>query len=234
MRADDPSIGTSCNAPFVVASGPPQVACVASETHVTAGEPVTITAQPGPGAEPNTTYSFGTSAGTLQPSGSTAVLETTGLPSGVVTVRCKATDPEGRVAEGSVDVNVVAPEAKAKTVQMCSVYFNHYPKLPSRVDNEGKACLDQVALNLKHAPESHLLMVGVFSGEKENTQELARLRTRNAKNYLTSDQGIDPKRIETRVSAEGAEKSVAIYLIQEGGSDNPVESTPASGPPPPQ
>jgi len=229
MKVDDPSIGTSCNTAFRVIYGPPQLACVASETHVIAGEPVTISAQPGPKTAPNTTYSFGTSAGTLQANGKTAVLETTGLASGVVTVRCRATDGEGRVAEASVDVDVVAPEAKAKTVQLCSVYFKHYPKLPTRVDNEGKACLDQVALNLKHAPESHLLMVGAFSGDKENSQELARLRTRNAKSYLTSDQGINPKRIETRVSRDGVEKSVAIYLIQEGGPDHPVESAPMIG-----
>jgi len=106
--------------------------CVASETHVIAGEPVTISAQPGP--RPRRTQltpleQAPEPAGKWQDSSA----RNEGLASGVVTVRCRATDGEGRVAEASVDVDVVAPEAKAKTVQLCSVYFKHYPKLPTRV-----------------------------------------------------------------------------------------------------
>ena len=231
MKTGNPAVNANCNTAFRVTYGPPQVGCLANPSRVTAGDPSTITAQPAATNAPSTIYSFITNGGTLQQNDKTAALDTTGLPPGTVTVHCRAVDGEGRLADSSANVDIIPPVAKPKTVQLCSVSFKRYANRPTRVDNEAKACLDQVALSLKHSPESHLLLVGSFSGSKDNTQAMARLRTRNAKTYLTTEQGIDPNRVEMRVSSEGAEKSVAAYLIDEGDADNPVESAPAATPP---
>jgi len=230
-KVGNAGVGGNCSTPFRVTYGPPQVGCLANPTRALAGDPVTITAQPAATNAPSTIYSFITNGGTLQQNDKTAALDTTGLSPGTVTVHCRAVDGEGRLADSAANVDIIPPVAKPKTAQLCSVSFKRYPKRPTRVDNEAKACLDQVALSLKHSPGSHLLLVGAFSGSKDNTQALARLRTRNAKNYLTSEQGIDPNRVEMRVSSEGAEKTVAAYLIDEGDPDNPVEGAPVNTPP---
>jgi len=225
-KVGNAGVGGNCSTPFRVTYGPPQVSCLANPSRAVAGDPVTITAQPASTNAPSTIYSFITNGGTLLQNDKTASLDTTGLPPGTVTVHCRAVDGEGRLADSAANVDIIPPVAKAKNVQLCSVSFKRYPKQPTRVDNEAKACRDQVALSLKHSPGSHLLLVGAFSGSKDNTQALARLRTRNAKKYLTTDQGVDPNRVEMRVSSQGTEKSVAAYLIEEGDTDNAVDGAP--------
>jgi hypothetical protein len=117
-----------------------------------------------------------------------------------------------------VTINITAPRdddsnQKVATVQLCSVSFARDPGRPTRVDNEGKACLDGIALTLKHYPDARLLIVGTSSHEETNGLALAHTRANNAKKYLTTEQGIDPARVDLNVSDKGIRKGLADYLI---------------------
>jgi len=85
------------------------------------------------------------------------------------------------------------------------------------VDNEAKACLDEVALDLQRLPDAKAVLVGSSNAkEKEDTAkeakralknknvkvvDMAAQRAVNAKEYLVTDKGIDASRIKRRTSA---------------------------------
>ena len=48
-----------------------------------------------------------------------------------------------------------APHVRA----LCSVSFARDAKRPTRVDNEAKACLDEIALDLKQAPDAKAVIL---------------------------------------------------------------------------
>ncbi|HZY74626.1 MAG TPA: hypothetical protein VFE22_16065 [Edaphobacter sp.] len=85
-----------------------KVKCNASSSTVRTGQSVTLTAQ-AEGASTGLTYSFSTNGGKLYVSGSTARLDTAGVPVGtVITATCQAIDGLGRRSSGNVAVRVVS------------------------------------------------------------------------------------------------------------------------------
>jgi hypothetical protein len=65
------------------------------------------------------------------------------------------------------------------------------------VDNEAKACLDDIALTMSQQTGAHLVIVGNASIDEK--PETAAERTLNIQQYLTEEKGIDPARVEVRV-----------------------------------
>jgi hypothetical protein len=92
---------------------------------------------------------------------------------------------------------------------------------PGRVDNECKAVLDEVALQLQRQPNGKVVVVG-YTDETETVKmtQLAGQRAVNVKYYLTSGEGgagVDASRIEAR-SGTVKEKGAKIYIVPEGAT----------------
>jgi hypothetical protein len=194
---------------------------------VVAGEPSTITAT---GVSPQSrplTYSYGSTSGSVAGSGTTATLSTLGAPVGVVGVTCNVVDDKGQTASGTTSVTVAAPVTAAKpaTSELCSIHFDRDVRRPSRIDNEGKACLDEVALDLQRSSDAQLAIVGNVSGGEKGGKRLAIERATNARVYLVSEKGIDSTRIAVYTGSQDG-KAVSLTLIPAGATFDSTGDTP--------
>ncbi len=219
-EGNKPGQMADCSAQFTVrAFEPPTVGCSANPSSVNPGDSAAITAS---GVSPQNrplTYSYSSTAGSISGSTSTATLTTTGVAPGTITVTCNAVDDKGQTASQMTTVTVIAPPAPVKitTQSLCSVSFDRDSKRPTRVDNEAKACLDDVALNLQRTPDAKLALVGnAASTEKKPLVEAAE-RAVNTKAYLVTDKGIDGSRISVYTGSQDA-KTVATTLIPAGAT----------------
>lgn len=205
-----------CEALFTVREfEPPTVACSANPSSAIPGTDITISATGVSPQNRSLTYSYTTASGTLRAMGPTAVLSTNGLPTGPVAVTCNATDDLGHSVSSTVTVAITTLPSPvvAKPQPLCSVSFQRDSARPTRVDNEGKACLDDIALKMKASIESHLIIVGNYA--RSETSYSAAERAMNAKRYLINEQHIDPSRIEARVGIDGS-KTLNDILIPLG------------------
>ncbi len=229
-QGDKPGENADATAPYVVkAYEPPTVGCTANPQNVISGESSTITAI---GVSPQNrplTYSYSTTSGVVSGSGTTATLSTVGAPVGPVTVTCNVVDDKNQTASGTTMVTVAVPVAAAKpmTSDLCSIHFDRDARRPSRVDNEAKACLDEIALNLQHNSDAKLAVVGNAATEERNSKKLATERAVNTKTYLVSEKGIDSSRIVVYTGSQNG-RIVSTTLIPVGATmdttgDIPVE-----------
>jgi outer membrane protein OmpA-like peptidoglycan-associated protein len=191
---------------------------MANPSTVKSGDPSTITAT---GVSPQNralTYSYDSSAGSVSGVGTTATLTTGGVPAGVITVTCKAADDKGQTANASTPVTVIVPQAPLPTVsELCPVSFARDARRPARVDNEGKACLDQVAQNLQSSSDAKLALIGTAASGEKHGDKLAAERAVNTKAYLVKEKGIDASRITIYTSTQDG-KQVTTTLIPAGAT----------------
>ncbi|HVT99752.1 MAG TPA: hypothetical protein VHE33_19790 [Acidobacteriaceae bacterium] len=231
-----PKAGQSadCTAQFTVKQfEPPTVSCTANPTTVKPGESSTITCN---GVSPQSrplTYSYSASAGSINGTGNTATLSTSGAPAGTITVTGTVQDDKGQTASATTTVNVEAPPPPPapKTQTLCSIQFDKDKRRPARVDNEAKACLDDVALNAQQKADASLVVVGNSApvpAHKHHTrnemtaEKLAAQRAVNTKAYLVTEKGIDASRIQVRTGSNG-QNEVENYLVPAGATfDNDV------------
>ena len=210
---------------------PPTVSCSANPTTLQPGGTATITAQ---GVSPQNrplTYTYSASAGQISGTGNTANLSTTGAPSGPITITCTVQDDKGQSASGTSTVNVEAPPPPPppapKTKQLCSITFDRDTRRPARVDNEAKACLDDVALNMQQQADATAVVVGEAASNERHADTLAAQRAVNTKDYLVKEKGIDASRISVRTGTQG-NKEVENYLVPSGANfenDTPGTTT---------
>lgn len=216
---------------------PPTISCSANPSTIKPGESSTIAAQ---GVSPQNrplTYSYTTSAGQVSGTGNSAALTTSGAPAGTITVTCNVVDDKGQTASATTTVNVEAPPPPpvAKTQALCSINFERDTRRPARVDNEAKACLDDVALNLQRQADATAVVVGDKAATEEPkptkkkhakvAADLAAQRAVNTKAYLVTEKGIDASRIAVRTGTQG-NKQVQNYLVPSGATfDNDVQGT---------
>lgn len=220
-----------CTANFTVKQfEPPTISCSANPTTVQPGGTSTISAQ---GVSPQNrplTYTYSASAGQISGTGNTATLNTAGAPSGPITVTCTVQDDKGQTASSQATVNVEAPPPPPptpKTTQLCSITFDRDTRRPARVDNEAKACLDDVALNLQQQANATAVVVGEAASTERHAQTLAAQRAVNTKDYLVKEKGIDASRISVHTGTLG-NKEVENYLVPPGANfDNDVPGTTA-------
>jgi hypothetical protein len=214
-----------CTAGFVVKEyEPPTVSCSASPTTVAPGQSSTITAM---GMSPQNrplTYSYSASAGSISGKTSTATLSTVGAAPGTISITCTTKDDKGKSASAttSVTVQAPAPPPVPHAQKLCSIQFEHDKKRPARVDNEAKACLDEVALSLQQQSSATAVVVGEsapMKGKKaaEMSDKLAKERSVNTKAYLTTEKGVDASRVEVRTGPEGSNQ-VDNYLVPTGAN----------------
>jgi hypothetical protein len=228
-EGDRPGENADCTASYVVkAIEPPTVSCIANPYNVISGASSTITAT---GISPENrplTYSYNSTSGSVSGIGSTVTLSTAGAPVGSIAVTCNVVDDMGRTASGTTAVTVAAPVAAPKplTSELCAIHFDRDVRRPDRVDNEGKACLDQIALNLQSNSDAQLAIVGNTAGQETGGNKLATKRAVNTKAYLVSGKGIDPNRIAVYTGSQDG-KIVSTTLIPAGATFDATGDTPA-------
>ena len=205
-----------CTGSFTVkAYDPPTLSCSADPSTIMAGTPVTITST---GMSPQNrmlTYSYSSTVGQITGSGAHASLSTAGVPPGTIGITCNVVDDLGKTATASTSVSVQPPPVQAMPEQraLCSVSFDRDHKRPARVDNEGKGCLDDVALTLNHDATAKLVIVGSYAPDEDPS--VAGGRAFNIRAYLTQEKGIDPARIELRQGSP-ADRSAQDILLPSG------------------
>ena len=125
------------------------------------------------------------------------------------------------------------PPPQPHVQALCSLSFETDKQRPTRVDNEAKACLDDVALDLQKQSDAKVVLVGESNAkEKAKTEreqkfaarhkrakveDFAAQRAVNAKQYLVTDKGIDPSRISAATGTEDAQKG-ETYLVPAGAN----------------
>lgn len=227
-QGDKPGENADCTAPYVIkAYEPPTVSCTANPVTVTSGNPSTVTAI---GVSPQNrplTYSFTSTSGSVSGSGATVVLSTAGAAAGSIDVTCNVVDDKGLSASSTTSVMVVvpAPAPNPTTSGLCSISFERDARRPSRVDNEAKACLDQVALTLQQSSDAKLAIVGEAGSHEKGGSKLAAERADNAKAYLVKEKGVDSSRIAVYTSSQDG-KTATTTLIPAGATFDTTGDTP--------
>jgi outer membrane protein OmpA-like peptidoglycan-associated protein len=215
-----PGENADCTATYAVkAYEPPTVSCSANPVSVISGDSSTITAAGVSPQNRSLTYSYSATSGSVKGAGSTAVLSTVGSALGVAIVTCNVVDDKGQTASGTTSVTVAAlPVApKPVTSNLCTVQFARDAHRPARVDNEGKACLDQTALNLQQNTDAKVAIVGNASTEEKGGRKLASERAINTIAYLVGEKGVDSSRIAIYAGSLN-EKTVSTTLIPSGAT----------------
>jgi hypothetical protein len=219
-EGDKPGENADCTAPYgLKAYEPPTVSCTASPVTVFSGDPSTITAI---GVSPQNrplTYSYNATSGSVSGTGTTATLSTTGAAIGPVIVTCNVLDDKGQTGSGATTVTVAALPVVAKPMssELCALHFGRDARRPSRVDNEGKACLDQVALNLQQNADAKIALVGNAASSEKGGKKLATERAVNTRVYLVKEKGIDTSRIAVYTGSQDG-KIVSTTLIPAGAT----------------
>jgi outer membrane protein OmpA-like peptidoglycan-associated protein len=224
----------SSTASFTVkAFEPPTVSCSVNPTTIKPGETSTVTAV---GVSPQNrplTYTYSAASGSISGTGNSAAFSSTGAPTGPVQITCNVSDDKGQTASSNTTVTIEAPYVPPAphTQALCSITFSTDKKRPARVDNEAKACLDEVALDLQKQSDAKLVVVGQ-STEQEKTppkhakkhakkavqpEDLAAQRAVNTKEYLITEKGIDASRISVATGTQDGQ-SVQDYLVPSGAS----------------
>ncbi len=232
-----PTEMADCTATYTVKQfEPPTVSCSASPSTVAPGDSSTITAS---GMSPQNrplTYSYSATAGSVSGSGSTATLNTAGAAPGTITVTANVVDDKGQSASctTTVTVNAPPPPPAPVTTALCSVNFERDKKRPTRVDNEAKACLDDIALKLQSDSSAKLAVVGnatteetTATGKKKKPvgADYAARRAVNTKDYLVTEKGIDASRISVYTGSDNAE-TVTTTEIPSGATLSTTGLTP--------
>jgi len=220
--------GIECKTAFrVIENRPPTIACSANPARIVPGGFTSITAVAKGTENRQLSYSFGTTAGQITGTGPNATLAAADVNPGVITVKCNVVDDRGQAASANVTVEVatpppppVAPPPAAR--KLCSVSFARDRKRPVRVDNEGKGCLDDIALQLTRDANAKLVVVG--NHDAVEAPEAAAQRTLNVKQYMTAEKGVDGSRIQVRTGANTG-RIVDNLLVPQGATWDPVGTT---------
>jgi hypothetical protein len=236
-HATDPKQKTNntatCTASFKVKQPtPPVVACSASPASVNPGEPITVTVS---GSSPDLSAidhrSFSASSGAFkegqtqrgtQPGEFTTVatLDTSNAPPGPISMSVGVTDVHGLSSTCTASAEVAAPpvpappppQPTAQNVGKCDFSGAR----PTRVNNECKAVLDEVGMQLKNEPDSRMVIVG-YADSADTVKDVDAIRAVNVRNYLTKGDGkqqIDASRIEIRKATDRNIGKVAqLYVV---------------------
>ncbi len=222
-----------CTASYTVKQfEPPTISCSANPSTVRPGDSSTITATGNSPQNRPLTYSYSASAGSVTGSGTTATLSTAGAAPGTVTVTCNVVDDKGQSASATttVTINAPPPPPAPTTSSLCTLDFQLDKRRPTRVNNEAKACLDDVALSLQRSSDAKLALVGnstqaekdaLAKQQKRKTKtppvDPAAARAVNAKDYLVTEKGIDASRISVYTGSTDGE-TVTTTLVPAGAT----------------
>ena len=228
-EGNKPGQMADCSVPFTVTPfTPPTVGCSANPSTVNVGEPSTITANGVSAQNRPLTYSYSATAGSITGSTSTATLQTTGVAPGTITVTCNVVDDKGQTASQMTTVTVsqpATPPPAVVTKSLCTISFDRDAKRPTRVDNEAKACLDDISLSAQQDPTSKLAIIGNATPDEKMSSRKAGERAVNEKAYLVGEKGVDASRIMVYTGSAGT-KTSATTLIPSGATLDMAGLTP--------
>jgi len=227
-------VATESTATFTVKEfEPPTISCSVNPTTIKPGDSATITATATSPQNRPLTYTYTSSAGSVNASGASGTFSSTGAPTGPVSITCNVSDDKGHNASANTSLTILAPPPPPQphSQGLCSIAFETDKARPTRVDNEAKACLDQVALTLQQQSDAKAVMVGHSNSaektklEKEQARaaknkrikpvDYAAQRAVNAKDYLVKEKGIDASRINAATSPTDGQ-NVEDYLVPAG------------------
>jgi hypothetical protein len=204
---------------------------------VNPGDSATITTTANSPQNRPLTYSYTATAGNISGTSTTATLSTSGAAPGPITVTCNVADDKGNTQSATTTVNVIQPPpppqppAPAPTASnLCTVNFGREKGRPARVDNEAKACLDEVALALQRSSDAKLALIGNGNAKEKKSaagKRLASQRAVNTKDYLVKEKGIDASRIDV-YTGTGDDQTVTTTIIPTGATFDSSSATPVS------
>jgi outer membrane protein OmpA-like peptidoglycan-associated protein len=217
---------------------PPTTGCSASPTTIKPDETSTVTAS---GMSPQNrplTYSYSATAGTVTGSGSTAVFNSAGAPTGVTTVTCSVSDDKGQTATAQASVTVEAPppppQPSPEQVRLeahLALHSVFFPTAQPRAEHpEGglvasqEGTLTTLATDFKNylafKPDAHLILTGHTDvrGSAEYNQALSERRVARTKQFLV-EQGVSEAAIETR--GLGKEQELTADQVKDLVGQNP-------------
>jgi hypothetical protein len=230
---------STCASSFEVTEPPcPAVTCsiTASMTTVTEGDRVALRAVITGGGR--TTCTWSTTGGRLSStSGTEVTLNTTGI-SGPVTVNAIVATDASRCDQpcpGSSCVVVITvqrippPPPRPEVVRPCGPIF--FPFNSARINNEHKACLDQISLSLQQDPRAAL----VIDGHRDSSERvgISLTRANNTRDYLVTEKGIDSARITVRNFGDTCphekgdpllNRRVEMWILPEGATLSDVDA----------
>ena len=232
-----PGQTATCQSDFTVKPfEPPTISCSANPDTIKPGETSVITAQAVSPQNRPLTYSYSASVGSVEGTGTAATFSSSGAPTGVVEITCKVSDDKDHSVSANTNVTIQAPPPPPPPPQaqaLCSISFSTDTRRPTRVDNEAKACLDQIALALKQQADAKAIIIADANAKEQaiearqqkraahnrriKVQNFAAQRAVNAKDYLVTDQGIDASRIST-YTGTGDDQSAQDYLVPSGAN----------------
>jgi outer membrane protein OmpA-like peptidoglycan-associated protein len=213
---------------------PPTVSCSANPTSAQAGATITVSCTcTSPDNVPVTMGTYTASSGTINGSGNSATLDTTGASPGSVTVNASCSDQRGLSTPATTQVTIenppppppqVSPEVKQLESRLAlhSVYFPTAQPTPGN-PNGGLVKSQQATLvalaadfkkYLESKSEAHLILEGHADprGSAEFNQALSERRVNSIKNYLIS-QGVPAGNIDTK--AFGAQQQLTSDQVQQ-------------------
>jgi len=167
-------VATQSTATFTVKEfEPPTISCSVSPTTIKPGDSATITCTATSPQNRPLTYTYTASAGSVTGTGASATYSSTGAPTGPVTITGNVADDKGHNASSNTSLTILAPPPPPQphTQALCSINFETDKKRPTRVDNEAKACLDEVALDLQRQSDAKAVVVGQSNAKEKAAME---------------------------------------------------------------
>jgi outer membrane protein OmpA-like peptidoglycan-associated protein len=236
----------SCSANYTIKplppKNPPTISCSPSPASLVAGGASTITCNStSPDGVSVTVSNWNSSAGTINGTGTTATLNTAGVPPGPITINATATDSRGLTGQGSTQVSVENPpppppnpqiEVLEKRLALHSIYFPT-AQPPASKPNAGLVPSQQktllaLATDFKEyresKPDAHLVLEGHADvrGSDAYNQALSERRVARVKSFLVEN-GVPEASIETL--AYGKQRNLTIDEVRQAIERNP-ELTP--------
>ncbi len=228
----------SCTANYTVKplppKNPPTMSMSANPSELAPGGPVSLTANcTSPDGVPVSVADWTSSAGTVSGTGTSATLNTAGLPPGPVTVTATCTDSRGLTGQASTQVTIQNPppppvdKALEARLTLHSVYFQTSMP-PVKDPNAGLLPSQQKILMtlatdfkkyLEAKPNTHLVLEGHadIRGSAAFNQALSERRVARVKSYLV-EQGVPEADIETK--AFGAQHNLTTEEVKSSIEQN--------------
>lgn len=228
----------SCSANYTIKplppKNPPTLSISASPTELVPGGTVNLSANcTSPDNVPVSVANWTSTAGTVTGTGSSATLNTAGLPPGPVTVSATCTDSRGLTGQASSQVTLQTPppppvdKALEARLALHSVYF---PTAQPTAKDPNAGLLpsqEKILMNLatdfkkylQAKPDAHLTLEGHadIRGSATFNQALSERRVARVKNYLI-EQGVPEADIETK--AFGAQHNLTTEEVKSSIDQN--------------
>ncbi len=232
----------SCTANYTIKplppKNPPTISCSANPSTVQAGQTATITCNASsPDSVAVNVSNWTSSAGSINGSGETASLNTTGMQPGTVTVGATATDSRGLTAQGSTQLTIENPPppppnpeivALEQRLALHSVYFPTNQPPVSKPDAGLVASQQKTLLTmatdfgayLKSKPDAQLILQGHadMRGSSAFNQALSQRRVASVKNFLVKN-GVPETAIQTE--AFGKDHNLTRQEVEDSIDRNP-------------